>query len=280
MGILSYNFIDYKGFKLSLLSIIWLAMIYCIVWVLLRLFKVFLHRRFVRRNIIDRAREFTIYSLVRYLVFTLTVLTVLGTLGVKFSWLFGAGIPLLVGIGLGLQSVFKDFISGIVLSFEGSFKVGDIIEIDKTVAQVRKIDLRTSKVETRDGVFIIVPNTRLMDESIINWSHNRKETCSQIMVTLAYGTDTAIARHLLYQVLLANPEVSKVRKPTVQLDDFADHGMRFKLSFWSSDPWEINQVKSDLRFAIETALKDRGIRIPYPQLDMRVIDNNSSKNIL
>lgn len=275
MAILEYNFIHYKGFKLSLLSIIWLVMIYCIVWLMLRVFRVFLHRRFVKRGIIDKAREFTIFSLVRYLIFTLAVLVVLGTLGVKFSWLFGAGIPLLVGIGLGLQSLFKDFVSGIVLSFEGSFKVGDIIEIDKTMAMVRKIDLRTSKVETGDGVFIIVPNSRMMDGQIINWSHTRKETRSVIMITLAYSTDAAVARHLLYQVLIANPSVSKVRKPNVQLHDFADHGLRFRLVFWSNEPWDMEQIKSDIRFSLETALRERGIEIPYPQMDMRITDSRT-----
>jgi len=140
MAFLDYNFIDFKGFKLSLLSLIWLFLIYFLVTILLRIFKVILHRNFVRRNIIDKAREFTIYSMVRYVVFTLTLLVMLGTLGVKISWLFGAGIPLLVGIGLGLQSIFKDFIAGIVLSYEGSVKVGDVIEVNGLIAVVRKID--------------------------------------------------------------------------------------------------------------------------------------------
>ncbi|MES2627728.1 MAG: mechanosensitive ion channel domain-containing protein [Bacteroidota bacterium] len=273
MDFLSYHFIDFKGFKLSLLSIIWLVFIYIGVWVILRLIKVFIHRRFVKRNIIDKAREFTIYSLIRYLVFTFSLFVMLGTVGVKFSWLFGAGIPLLVGIGLGLQGLFKDFVAGIVLSIEGSFKVGDIIEIDKTMAQVKNIDLRTSKVETGDGVQIIVPNSQLTDGRIINWSHTRKEIRSTITITLAYGTDAAMARHLLYQVLIANPSVSKVRKPNIQFTDFSSHGMTFKLAFWTAEPWDVEQVKSDLRFAIETALRARDIRIPYPQLDIRMTDN-------
>ncbi len=270
MGILEYNFIDFKGFKLSLLSLAWLFLIYFFVTVLLRIFKVILHRNFVKRNIIDRAREFTIYSLVRYVVFTLTLLVMLGTLGVKISWLFGAGIPLLVGIGLGLQSLFKDFIAGIVLSYEGSVKVGDVIELNGMMALVRKIDLRTSKIETGDGVFIIMPNSKLLDDKVVNWSHNRKYTRLSFSITLAYGTDTATARHLIYQVLIANPNVCQSPKPVIRLDDFAEHGLKFKMLFWSTQPWDMEDIKSDIRFALEKALKERNIEIPYPKLDLHV----------
>lgn len=274
LKILSYNFIDFKGFKVSLLGMLWLTLIYCGVWLLLRVFRIILHRRFLKRNIIDKAREFTIFSLVRYVVFTLTFLVFLGVLGVKVSWLFGAGIPLLVGIGLGLQAIFKDFVSGIVLSIEGSFKVGDYIEIDGMVALVRKIDLRTSKVEMGSGVIVIVPNSKLIDSQIINWSHSKKEVRSHILIHLAYGTDVAVARHLLYQVLISHPMVSKLRKPIVLLDDFADHGLRFKLNFWTEEPWEMDNLRSDLRYSIEQALRERGIKIPHQQLEIRMIENN------
>ncbi len=278
MGFLSYNFIDFKGFKLSLLSLVWLIAIYFLVHILLRIFRLFLHRNFVKRNIIDKAREFTIYSLVRYVVFTLTVLVMLGTLGVKFSWLFGAGIPLLVGIGLGLQTIFKDFVSGIVLSYEGSIKVGDIIQLDGMMAQVRKIDLRSSKIETGDGVFIIVPNSKLLDGHIINWSHNRKETRISFGVTLAYGTDVAVARHLIYQVLIANAHVCQAPKPIIRLEDFADHGLRFKLLFWCREPWDMEDIKSEIRYSLEKALTERNIKIPYPQLDLRVVEQKEKQD--
>lgn len=274
MSFLTYNFIDFKGFKLSLLSLIWLLGIYFLVHVLLRIFRVVLHRNFVKRNIIDKAREFTIYSLVRYVVFTLTVLVMLGTLGVKISWLFGAGIPLLVGIGLGLQTIFKDFVSGIVLSYEGSIRVGDVIQINNLMAQVRKIDLRSSKIETADGIFIIVPNSKLLEDNIINWSHNRKETRLVVFITLAYGTDVPVARHLMYQVLIANPHVSQAPKPIIRLDDFGDHGIRFKLLFWCKEPWDMEDIKSDVRYALEKALKERNIVIPFPQLDLRVVNKS------
>ncbi|HEX4886952.1 MAG TPA: mechanosensitive ion channel domain-containing protein [Luteibaculaceae bacterium] len=271
MSILHYNFIDFNGFKLSLIAIIWLILLYLGVNLMLRIFRVMLHRSFVKRNIADKGREYTIYSLVRYFVFTLGLFITLATLGVEIGWLFSAGIPLLVGIGLGLQSIFRDFVSGIVIIFEGSVKVGDAVEIDGIVAMVRKIELRTSKVETRDGISIIVPNSKMIDDKIINWSHNKKETRTSIRLTLPYSVDTASSRHLLYQVIIANPAVSKIRKPTVLLDDFGDHGLQFRLSFWCHEPWELEVVKSDIRYALDKALREKGIEIPYHQLEMKII---------
>lgn len=278
LKLLDYNFIDFKGFQVSLLGLVWLALTFLAAIVFLRLFRVFLHRNFLRRQLIDKAREFTIFSLIRYVVFILVFFIALGILGVRVSWLFGAGIPLLVGIGLGLQSVFKDFVSGLVLLFEGIFKVGDVIEIDHMLAQVRKIDLRTTKVETPDGTYIIVPNSKLLEGNIINWSHNRKETRFSIHITLAYGTDTATARHLLFQCISSHTAVSKQRKPQILLSDFGDHGLKFTMLFWSSEPWNIEPVKSDLRFTIEHTLKSQGIVIPYPQLDLRIDRSRPEKN--
>jgi small-conductance mechanosensitive channel len=277
LDLLDHNFIDYKGFKVSFLSLAGLFGLWLLATVFLRLFRVFLHKNFLRRQLIDKAREFTIYSLIRYLVFILTFLVALGTLGVRLSWLFGAGIPLLVGIGLGLQSVFKDFVSGIVLLSEGIFKVGDVIEIDGMVAQVRKIDLRTTKVETGNGTYIIVPNSKLLDENVMNWSHNRKETRFSIQVTLAYGTDTATVRHLLFQCMSAHNAVSRLRKPAVLLTDFGENGLAFTLQFWSSEAWSIEQIKSDLRYSIENTLKQHGIIIPYPRRDLRMVVEDGIK---
>lgn len=277
LDFLDHNLISYKGFKVTLLGLAGVALLWLVTVVFLRLFRVFLHRNFVRRQVIDRNRELTIYALVRYVVFVIALCVVLSTFGVKVSWLFGAGIPLLVGIGLGLQSVFKDFVSGIVLLFEGSFKVGDVLEIDGMVAQVRKIDLRTTKIETSSGTYIIVPNSRLLEQNVMNWSHNRKETRFSIELTLAYDTDTAAARHLLYQCLCSHPGVSKVRKPTVLLAGFGDSGLSFTLQFWSSEAWNIEPIKSDLRYTIYNALKDNGIEIPFPRQDLRI---TSTENIV
>jgi len=195
--ILNFTFFEYQGVRVSVTSILFIALVFIVARYFLKLFRMFLHRQFSKTELIDEGKEYTINRLVSYVVTILGILFGFDILGIDISILLGASAALLVGVGLGLQDIFRDFIAGLVLLFEGVFKVGDLINYEGEVARVRQIDLRTSKIETRDGTVIIVPNSKLVSTHIINWTHNGKATRFKINVGVAYGSDTALVKQLL-----------------------------------------------------------------------------------
>jgi small-conductance mechanosensitive channel len=193
-------------------------------------------------------------------------------MGVNVSLLLGASAALLVGIGFGLQDIFKDFISGILILFEGNFKVGDIIEYKTTLARVTSINLRTSRVITRDGNRILIPNSILVSNEIINWSIFNPSSRFMVEVGVAYGSDVELVKKLLLKCASDHSAVSQQKESVVFFDDFGNSSLVFKLMFWCNDTWDEIPIKSDIRFAIEKSFNDNNIRIPFPQRDLHVID--------
>lgn len=134
---------------------------------LLWLINQILLRRFFQQKQIDQGRQHALRQFLSYIIWALAVFIILDMIGIS-SMIWASSAALLVGVGLGLQDTFKDLISGIVILVEGTIEVGDIIEVDGLVARVNKIGLRTSHVETRDRVSILIPNSRLVVEKVIN----------------------------------------------------------------------------------------------------------------
>ena len=126
----------------------------------------------------------SLFQIIKYVVWIITILIILDTLGLKLNILFAGSAALLVGIGLGLQSTFNDFISGIILLFEGSIKVGDILEIDNDVVKIKKIRLRTSVAINRDDIITILPNSLITTNKVINWSHQTKKQGLELTLEL------------------------------------------------------------------------------------------------
>lgn len=271
---LSYNFIDYKSFKLSLLTVLGLLFIYVATRVFLRVVRVFINKRLVKKQLIDRAREFTIYTIIRYITLIVVTMIAMDTVGIDIKYLFGASAALLVGVGLALQNVFQDFVAGLVLLFEGTFKVGDVIEMNGMMAQVKKIDLRTSQVETRNGTVIIVPNSKLIQENIVNWTLNRKITRFNIKIGVAYNSDLDKVRYIIAKCLRDHPAISSSERISVALAEFGDSSINFNGFFWADDAWNVEFIKSDLRYAIAREFKEHKITIPFPQRDLHLVSSN------
>jgi small-conductance mechanosensitive channel len=227
---------------------------------------------------VDEGKEYTIVLLAKYVVYTIAIILGMQSLGLNLSILLASSAALLVGLGLGLQSFFTDIVSGFILLFEGTVKKGDIVEVDLFIAKVIQINIRTSKVETRDGNIIIIPNSKLTQENVTNWSHSNRITRFKIEIGIAYGSDTAKVRELLLECAKAHPEVSQHHPLMVRFDGFGDSALEFELLFWAQKTWEIETVKSDLRFAIDKAFRENDIKIPFPQRDLHIVSDTSKKS--
>jgi glycosyltransferase involved in cell wall biosynthesis len=173
------------------------------------------------------------------------------------------------------KSILGDVFSGIILLFDGSIKVGDVVEMpNQEICKINQIFIRTSQLKTLDGKTIIVPNGYLTRESVINWSISDKVTRFHISVGVAYGSDTQLVKEVLYKSALKHPLVEKRRNITIELEDFGDHALRFKVYFWAKQTWEIINIKSDIRLAIDQAFRNNEIKIPFPQRDLHLVSDS------
>ena len=256
-------------YHLTMLQIVALAVIIGFTWILTWVVKKVIVNR---GNISDleRGRRLSVYKLLQYVFWVVAVLVGLESVGFQITVLLAGSAALLVGIGLGLQEVFKDFVSGVILLFDGTIRVSDIIEVDGTVGRVREIRLRASELETRDGIVLIIPNSRFITGNVVNWTHNHKLTRFSVVVGVAYGSDVEKVKNVLVSCAASNPEVVKNPAPFVFFTDFADSQLTFSLMFYSRSVFRIEFVKSEIRFAIDKAFRENGITIPFPQRDIHV----------
>jgi small-conductance mechanosensitive channel len=137
-----------------------------------------------------------------------------------------------------------------------------------TVGTVRRIGVRTSLVETRDNMTIIVPNSKLIGDVVTNWSHDEDKARFKIVVGVAYGSDTALVKKLLLQVAQEHPKALKRPAPIVRFVNFGDSSLDFELHFWTKEFIRIEDIKSDMRFETDRLFRENDISIPFPQRDV------------
>lgn len=267
--LLSKALFSVNNYKVDGYHILAVFFIVFFCFLLLKLIKGLLKRQ-VKTGRVDRGRGMAIYQVIKYVVIITTIILILDTLGVKITILLAGSAALLVGVGLGLQQLFNDLVSGLFLLFEGTITVGDIVEIDGLIGKVNTINLRTSNIESRTGITIIVPNSKLVNDNVINWSHNRGITRFHLTVGVAYGSDVRLVERLLIEAAAQNEDVIKSPSPFVRFDDFGDSALIFHVHFWSLNMFGIEGIKSDIRFRIDEAFREHNVTIPFPQRDLHL----------
>ncbi|NCC74449.1 MAG: mechanosensitive ion channel [Sphingobacteriia bacterium] len=216
----------------------------------------------------DRGNIYALFQIIKYVIWIISILLILETLGLKLNALLAGSAALLVGIGLGLQNTFINFIAGIILLFEGSIKVGDILEVDGQVVRILKIGLRTSKAINRDDIVIILPNSLMTSNKVINWSHQEKKTRFRIKVGVAYGSDVNLVIKILKESALEHPEITHRESILARFIDFGNSSLDFELLFFSDNVFRIENVKSDIRRIINRKFIENNVTIPFPQVDL------------
>lgn len=273
---LEYDLINTKHFTLSFAHIIGIAVVVFLSKILVNFVTLFINRRVKGRVDLDEGTEFIYIQLAKYLIYILAIVICLQILEINLTLLLTGSAALLVGLGLGLQDVFKDMFSGIVLLFEGNLRVGDVVEIygagdtEAVVARIIKINVRTTQIETRNGNVLIIPNNKLTQEYVENWSHGSSLSRFNITVAVAYGTDTELVKKLLKQAAISHPNVNKTEQVMVRLKNFGDNGLELELIFWAEQSWDVNVYKSDIRFEIDRLFREHRIEIPYQKRDIRI----------
>lgn len=260
-----------NGFSISFMDILVIIIIFTISRFIINLFRVYIDNRFKDNPDFDEGTKFVYVQLAKYIIYTFAFVLSLQVVTTNLSVLLGGSAALLVGLGFGVQDMFRDMMAGLLLLFEGTIKVGDIIRVpspsagEPIVARVLKINVRTTKIETRDGNTLIIPNSLLTQNEVENWSFGSDLTRFHIHVNVAYGSDTELVKDLLKQAALAHPEVKKTKPVLVRLMDFGDDGLAMQLSFWADQTWQVELHKSDIRFEIDRLFRQHNINIPFPQ---------------
>ncbi len=243
--------------------------IIALTWLFLWWLKKMLRLAEVKGKLTD-GQTYAIFSLTKYLLITLAIVLVLESLHIRITFLLAGSAALLVGIGLGLQQLANDLVCGVLILIENSIKLHDIIEIDGTVAKVQEIGLRTCKVENRDGITMIIPNSKIISEKMINWTANRNSTRFSVKVGVAYGSNVQLVKKLLLESGEKHPDVVRNPKIIVRFIDFNQSTLDFELLFWSKNRFRIEDVKSDIRFYINESFKENNIIIAFPQRDLHI----------
>ncbi len=272
-NVLEFKLFELDDFTLSVYNILLVIVVFFAVKGLTHSIDVFIKKRLEKKGIVDEGRGHSLNQISKYIIYILGVFITIQSLGIKLDLIFGVFAALGLGIGFALQDVFKDLISGIIILFEGNVSVGDILEVDGLIGTVKHVKLRTSEIRTRDGIFIVVPNSRIVNKKVINWSTNNKITRFNVSVGVAYGTDVEKVKTLLLQSANEHELISKRPKPIVIFNDFGDSALQFEVHFWTEDTWKIEITQSDLRFKIDQLFRDNNIQIPFPQRDVHLIKN-------
>ena len=218
-----------------------------------------------RSKSIDIAKKYSIYTLSKYFILVLALIFGLQIVGFDLSVLMAGSAALLVGVGLGLQSIFSDFLSGVLILIESTVKVNDVIEVDGVVSIVKEINLRTTTVLTRDDKYIILPNSNLTTSQIVNWTHDHVSSRFEVQVGVDYSSDVNQVMKVLSQVVEDIEGIQTEPKPFVRFDNFGDSSLDFSVIFWSEEVFRVRNIQSDLRVKIFNAFKENNIAIPFPQ---------------
>ncbi len=240
-------------------------------------FKTIVEGELLSRTKLSRGVSAAISVTIRYFVITLGIIFALSAAGIelsKFSLIAGA---LGVGIGFGLQNIVSNFISGLILVYERPIQAGDTIEVESLLGKVKKIGIRASNVVTYDGAEVVVPNSNLISNQLINWTLSDNKRRVEIKVGVAYGADPNIVLKLLKKVALDNEDVLKEPEPRALFDEFGDSSLNFRLLYWV--PFESGiGTKSDVSIGIYNILAENNIQIPFPQVDVHMIEKETDED--
>jgi len=246
-------------------------LIFAAAWLLSTTLSRLLQRRISKRAYLDPGLRYTLGRLSQYLIVAV---------GVLFGLSLGVGLDLTsiavlltalsVGIGFGLQYIAADIASGFILLFERPVRVGDRVTIGTDEGDVQSINLRTTVVATNDRISIIVPNSKLISQRLINWSYGDPRARIAIPVGVAYNSDIDLITKTLIKATEDVDNVLRDPAPKVQFLKFGDWSLDFRLLVWTNRPRIHTQIRSDINYRIERLFREAKIEIPFPQTELRV----------
>ena len=257
--------------QLTTLTVLGVTLVLYLGFSLSRLIRTLMLARIFPRTALDTGVQYTIATTVHYVVLILAGLIALNVLGFPLTNLALVAGALGVGIGFGLQNIVNNFLSGLILLFERPIKVGDMLVIDGQWGTVKEIRVRSTIFETFDRYVLIIPNSELVSNKVLNWTHygagvNRLT----LKVGVAYGSDVRQVTQLITEVCRANPRVVAEPPPQVYFEAYGDSSLNLTVWVHLRIPNDRTPATHELNSAILEALNEHGIEIPFPQRDLHI----------
>jgi small-conductance mechanosensitive channel len=258
--------LDYNLFSLGKVNFTITSLISLIIfWVGLITLFYLIKRLIYKLDKIEYNKKYSIVSLLKYFIYFLGVVISLQIIGFDTTIFVAGSTALLVGLGLGIQNLFSDYISGIIILFDSSIKVEDVLDVEGLVCQVKEINLRTTKVVTRDDKYILLPNTDLTRKQVINWTHQKVDSRFEVSVGVDYSSDPDLVKNIMINCAKKNPNINQEPQPFVRFNNFGESSLDFTIYFWTSHVFRVENIQSELRNDILREFRANNIHIPFPQ---------------
>lgn len=269
------GFVNFRLFSIGAVPVtvfsLWLfAILLFVSGVLSRLAQKGVARSFEARGMLERGTITATQRLVHYVVMAVGLGVALETVGIDLSVLFAAGAVFAVGVGFAMQNIAENFVGGLILLVERSIKPGDVLELDGEDVVVRRLAIRTTIVRTRDDEELIVPNANLVTSVVRNHTFDDAYCRVRAQVGVAYHSDLRRVEAALDRAARSVSGRAEDKEPVVYLVGFGSSSVDWEVSIWTVDPWQKPRLRSDLNKAIWWALKEDGVEIPFPQLDLHL----------
>lgn len=210
-----------------------------------------------------------IFYIIVIIVIIITVLDFINVPITAFAFLSGA---IAIGFGFGAQNIINNFISGWILMWEKPIRIGDQLEVDNAKGVVETINTRSTRIRRSDGVHMLIPNSKLLENTVVNWTLVDKMTRTSVRIGVAYGSNCKQVAELIFQATSEQTEVLTDPKPSVIFDDFGDNALMFEVYFWmlATADRDLRKIRSDIRFRIDELFAEHNIVIAFPQRDVHI----------
>ncbi len=254
--------------RISLTDLFWATVLFAVLLLATRMVQRALDQQIFPRTRLDAGVRHSIRASIGYLGFTLAAVLAISSIGIDLSNLALIAGALSVGVGLGLQNIVSNFVSGIILLVERPIKTGDWVVIGEHQGYVKRISVRATELQTFDRGSVFIPNSNLVSAPVMNRTYADPQGRVIVPVGLAYGSDTQKVRRVLLELAERNPDVMTYPAPTVLFRGFGDSALQFELVAYIADVNRSLSVTSDLCFAIDEAFAAADLRFPYPHRDV------------
>ena len=276
-GILATGLFAVNETRVTLKSVLTFIFILAVAVAISRAIRRLLATQIFPRAQVDKGVQHALATIINYVILLTALFMGFSAIGFDLTTLKVVAGAVGLGIGFGLQNIAANFVSGLIILFERPIKADDVVEVSGTVGRIETVSARATVVRTRDNVSVIVPNTDFVSGQVVNWSHRDPRTRLRLPLGVAYGSDVDKLKAAMLGVADDHRDVLKAPVPELRFLGFGDSSLDFELLVWTADPWPSERIKSDLYYAIEGALRDAGIVIPFPQRDLHIIDDPGSR---
>lgn len=270
------SLLSFGEYNLRLSQLLIIISLYYIFKISFLLFRFTFNSFIFRYWGIEKKNSHNILSIVRYLMIFLFISVAIGILGFTYKNILIFASALGVGIGFGLQNIVNNFLSGVIILFEQPIRVGDVIEVNGIFSVVDQIGIRSTVVDTLDNSSIVIPNSEIVSNHLVNWTLKDNVIAQNCEVGVEYGVDTRLVSGLLLEVLKSSRGTLEEPAPQIWFTEFGDSSLNFVVRYWINKPKDRDLIKSKVMHDIYKQLETHNISIPFPQRDLHIYPQTTS----